>query len=506
MAKASRRLNLAARQQVEVRPPSRIPFGLAWLQRYLRHYFSSQPADFHEPLCDRLATLHIHRGSKEAIIAPREGAKSTIVTLGYALFAAVERFEPFTVVLSDSSGQADDKIHDLKRELETNEQLIQDYSEACGAGAVWRGDLLELKNGCRVQAISRKGRIRGRRNRQDRPSLIIFDDVENNSIITSEAERKTSWRWVTREVLPAGSSTTNFISIGSALHRECTAVRLGHLAGWRSYTHRAVHVWPERMDLWDEWERIATNLADDNRAETAMAFYLDNKADMDRGAATYWSRWPIYDLMQRRAEMGAAAFDTEYQGIPSTEGVTEWPAEWFDRQDVWFTDWPDDLVLRAQSLDPSKGSGTDTSDDQAHVHGGLGKDGIIYVEAKLVQETVDKMIRRSLDTAAAFAPLDALAIEDNDGMGMVVAEFEEQIRLSRRVIPLRAVRQTVNKEVRIRRLGIYFARGRIRFRTTIGTRKLVNQLKDFPQGDHDDGPDALELLVRMLEELTRPRR
>jgi len=29
----------------------------------------------------------------------------------------------------------------------------------------------------------------------------------------------------------------------------------------------------------------------------------------------------------------------------------------------------------------------------------------------------------------------------------------------------------------------------------------VNQLKQFPNGDHDDGPDSLEMSVRLLQEI-----
>jgi hypothetical protein len=40
-----------------------------------------------------------------------------------------------------------------------------------------------------------------------------------------------------------------------------------------------------------------------------------------------------------------------------------------------------------------------------------------------------------------------------------------------------------------------------------GTRILVDQLKAFPAGQHDDGPDALEMAVRLAIELYngRPR-
>jgi predicted phage terminase large subunit-like protein len=60
----------------------------------------------------------------------------------------------------------------------------------------------------------------------------------------------------------------------------------------------------------------------------------------------------------------------------------------------------------------------------------------------------------------------------------------------------------VNKEVRIRRLGPYLAARRMRFKAgTSGTRLLVEQLREFPAGDHDDGPDALEMAIRLAGEL-----
>ncbi len=34
-----------------------------------------------------------------------------------------------------------------------------------------------------------------------------------------------------------------------------------------------------------------------------------------------------------------------------------------------------------------------------------------------------------------------------------------------------------------------------------GTRLLVDQLREFPSGDHDDGPDALEMALRLAAEM-----
>lgn len=71
-------------------------------------------------------------------------------------------------------------------------------------------------------------------------------------------------------------------------------------------------------------------------------------------------------------------------------------------------------------------------------------------------------------------------------------------------MPLKSVVNTHPKVVRIRHLGLYFGRSQVRFRNTRGPRLLVDQLRDFPNAAHDDGPDALDLAVHMLELLTNP--
>ena len=57
------------------------------------------------------------------------------------------------------------------------------------------------------------------------------------------------------------------------------------------------------------------------------------------------------------------------------------------------------------------------------------------------------------------------------------------------------------KEVRLRRLGPWLASGKIHFRThSPGAALLVEQLEQFPIGDHDDGPDALEMAIRLMNQ------
>jgi hypothetical protein len=43
-------------------------------------------------------------------------------------------------------------------------------------------------------------------------------------------------------------------------------------------------------------------------------------------------------------------------------------------------------------------------------------------------------------------------------------------------------------------------------RSSAATKVLVDQLRDFPTGAHDDGPDALEMALRLAEDLLEGRR
>ncbi|QEG32293.1 hypothetical protein GobsT_71460 [Gemmata obscuriglobus] len=476
----------------------------AWNRQFLPEYFGRfPPADFHADFERDLDGLHTRRGSRLSYIAPRGGAKSTWNTLAYPLRAALEKWEPYTLILSDSSDQADLLLGHIRKELEENDLLRAAYPTATGTGPEWKESRLRLRNGSLIEALGSGKKVRGRRNRSNRPSLIIFDDIQNNEDVTSPVKRARAWQWATREVMPAGDERTNFLAVGSALHREAVAVRIGQLPGWTGRTFRAVHRWPDDMESWSEFARLASNLADPNREETARAYYAARKAAMDRGARVYWpQRWPLVELMLLRATIGASGFETEYQGVPGTIEGAEWPAELFDRTDLWFEQWPTDIVLKLQSLDPSKGN-SDKSDFQAHVQLGLSRFGLLYVDCEMRREP--GWVERAIDLAASWGPLELVA-EVNNTMGLFRPTAEQILRERReagRPVMLTYTERTqvIKKETRIRVLNDYLRRGQLRVRNTVGGRMLVDQLRDLFNGDHDDGPDALATAVIRLQEL-----
>ncbi len=64
------------------------------------------------------------------------------------------------------------------------------------------------------------------------------------------------------------------------------------------------------------------------------------------------------------------------------------------------------------------------------------------------------------------------------------------------------IRNDTNKRVRIRRLGPLFASRRLRLKTDCASTKLLlHQLEELLIAAQDDGPDALDMAVRLATEM-----
>jgi hypothetical protein len=361
-----------------------------------------------------------------------------------------------------------------------------------------------------IEALGTGSKIRGRRNRSERPSLVIFDDVQSNEDILSAARREQAWAWATREVTPAGDERTNFISVGSALHSEAVSVGLGKLAGWTGHTFKAIHQWPDKMELWAEFERIATNIADEKRADQARAFVNANHTAMHQGSKVYWpERFDLTAIMLKRAEIGASAFEAEYQGVPGAGVPTEFPADWFEGEDLWFDQWPDDLILKIIALDPSKGTDGHGKDYQAIVSIGVSvrdKRFVLYVDANMERSGVTAMCDRLVAQCRSFGEkgrrVDNIICEDNGTMGFMPAALDAAAVRCHFLIPYLCRLSMGQKEFRImHQLQEPLRRRQIRFRRTPGCRILVGQIRGWPFDAFDDGPDALSTGLRRIAEM-----
>lgn len=203
----------------------------------------------------------------------------------------------------------------------------------------------------------------------------------------------------------------------------------------------------------------------------------------------------------------------ELEGDFVTVAGAEWPPEFFAGDErlalengengIWFRDWPEDLAVKVMALDPSKGKDARHGDYSAFALVGLDRGGKLWVDGDLSQSRPStQIVADGLRLYQEFRP-QAIAIESVQFQELFLPLFAEAGRKAGLgVMPVYGVPNTVPKQVRIRTLAPYLAKKEMRFRAgSKGAGILVQQLRDWPCAEHDDGPDAIEMGVRMIRRL-----
>lgn len=204
---------------------------VTWGQLLLPAYFRLPPSRMHLWTGAQLDQMCTIRGARLNVLGPRGGAKSTISTLTYVLKAAVSVREPYIWIVSDTMSQARTHLANVKAELEHNRLLAMYYPSAVGRGPRWRADGIELPNGVVIEAYGTGQRLRGRRQRENRPTLIVCDDLQNDVHVASASQRQSSRDWFHGALLKAGDRRTNVINLATALHRDALAMQLTRSPG-----------------------------------------------------------------------------------------------------------------------------------------------------------------------------------------------------------------------------------------------------------------------------------
>ncbi|WP_274571564.1 phage terminase large subunit [Neisseria leonii] len=461
-----------------------------FVHTYFPHYVRTpEPSQLHTYLFTRLSEiLRQEKGQHDAVAAPRGEAKSTLVTQLFTLYCIVTAQKHYIVLVMDSIDQAYPMLEAVKAELEFNPRLKTDFPEACGQGRVWNAGTAVTANGIKIQAAGSGKKLRGLRHGPYRPDLTVLDDIENDEQVRNPDRRDQLAGWLAKTVLPLGGVGQKYdvVYIGTILHYDSVLNRTLNNPFWRSIKFQAVLQWPDRMDLWDEWEAVLRN---NGKAGEAMAdaFYRANREEMDKGAQTGWAARGILDLMKIRARDGHAAFDSEYQNDPVSGDDAP-----FARSLRFWTELPADLVYFG-ALDPSLGKAGAGRDPSAILVGGYqrstGK--LFVVEAQIKKRLPDLIIEDVIRLHAKYR-CKLWFVETVQFQEFLKDELVKRSARRGLPVPARAVKPVADKLLRIETLQPHMANGLILLHS--GQSALTGQLRHFPKADHDDGPDALHML------------
>ncbi|MGD9863043.1 MAG: phage terminase large subunit [Pseudodonghicola sp.] len=455
-----------------------------FLETYLPHYVKGEPSLFHQAIFERVPEiLASDKGVRDLLIAPRGSSKSTHLSLGFALYCIALGLKRYIIEVCDVYAQAALLIESIKAELTTNPRLAHDFPDVCGAGRVWREGEIVTRNNIRVEGLGALQKIRGRRHGPHRPDLMFFDDLENDEQVRSPEQRKKLENWVYRAALKVGppDGSMDVIWVGTVLHFDAVLVRAAKKPMWRVTEFQAIVKWPDRMDLWDQFEEVYQNEGE----EEARAFYDARRAEMDAGAVVNWpSIQPLIFLMLERAA-SHDAFQTEYQNKPISDGNP------FGTVKFWVQIRRDLIFFGA--IDPSLGKKSKGRDPSAILIGGMdrltGK--MDVVEASIRRRLPDIIIADTIQLQRDYRCLlwfvEAVQFQEFLRTSLMVEAAKQGVGIS--AIPITPI---ADKDLRIERLQPPIAAGLIRLHQSQDT--LLDQLQQWPNADHDDGPDCLDML------------
>lgn len=464
--------------------------GLAFfINHYFPHYVRSpSKSQLHRYLFERLPKVFASEKScLEAIAAPRGEAKSTIVTQLSTLWCLVTQKKRYALLVMDSIDQAYPMLEAIKSELEFNQRLRIDFPEISGVGRVWQSGTIITRANQKVQVAGSGKKLRGLRHGAYRPDLVILDDIENDEQVRNPEQRDKLHNWLKKTVLPLGSADgkLDVIYIGTILHYDSVLNRTLASKAWNTAHFKAVLKMPDNMVLWDKWEHFYLTEGE----AVADAFYFANQAEMDKGAVVSWEARPILALMKIRARDGHATFDSEYQNDP----VSGDDAIFANSLQYW-TELPDDLIYFG-ALDPSMGKAGASRDPSAILVGGYHRASskLYVVEAQIKKRLPDLIIEDVIRLHTQYQ-CHKWFVETVQFQEFLQTELVKRSAQRGKPVPAMAVKPNTDKMLRIESLQPHIANGLILIHRSHST--LESQLRHFPKADHDDGPDALEMLWR----------
>ncbi len=476
---------------------------------YLHEHFTKPFASMHLKLFARVKRMFAIEGRVNDVAAcPRGHGKTTIVTLAVPLHKTLYQLRRHILIISDSFDQAKEQLATVKAELENNPRILEDFGSL--KGPKWQAAEIETSTSVKLVALGARMKIRGRKYGHHRPDLMVVDDIENLVAVQSETRRDALSDWFLRSVMRAGWDDTKVLVVGNFLHHDCLLARLVANPMFGSLTFQALPEWPIRMDLWDAWQAIITDLSIENKEEVALSFFQSRREEMLEGARSEWPEaFPVYDLMVMRVSEGAASFSMELQNEPTDptkalfRKVQSYRKEWRVPEgtesvdgEVWLVPNTSGVAVPLSACaifgftDPSMGR-TVSSDYAAISILAKAPTNQLFVLEADTRRRPPAIIMKAQNKWAKQYPILRWGIESNAFQALYATESARTAMQEATYLPILAINQLANKALRLQSLEPDFSNGYLLVHET-GQELLKKQLAEYPMGAHDDALDALE--------------
>ena len=466
------------------------------------------------------------RGISQVIAAPRGSGKSVSWALIEPLHDCCYWSEHYVVIVSSTHDQSVQKLKDIRHQLLENSFLISVYGTFFSKRVVSAGEFVVTNYSHRMlfEAAGSGKEVRGKRFGAHRPTKIIFDDYESDEEVESEACRDKAKRLFNESFKKLGSPTTNIKVIGTVLHREALLNDLIKNPAYDSHFYKSIVKFSPRQDLWDSWKKIYTDLDNPDRLKQSEAYYEKNKKDMLKGTEVLWPQKESYLFLQKEIiSDGWRAFSKERQNMPMADDE-----KIFDLERMhYFTDHKDHVIIQKSgvkidlkgrrwvgAIDPATGQKKPNmrqrGDFTCILIGFMDDIGRLFIYDCYIKRVPPSVFISQILQYNELYRFSKFGVETNLYRELLMANIREAVQKFNRErrIPVKMnlleIYQTEKKEKRIYRIEPKVDNGWILFNKSLPS-EFFGQMADFPKGDHDDGPDVLEMLEGMVNNAYRAR-
>lgn len=454
---------------------------IVWGMYYFPHYFRLESPPFHVKIINEaLTNKHL------AIQAPRESAKSSLICFLYLFHSIVFGRKKHIGVLQNTYDKATQRLEAIKDEVKNNEKFKKDFGVTCERDTV--GDtifLLRNKERCRVfcRGLERLGSVRGELFGPLRPDLLLFDDLEDDKFVQNPQLRRELEDIFNQAIIPAVDKVSGqIIVIGTKLHDDCLMAKL------------------VSKDFYPEFRKL---------------FYIARFKLKDDYKSLWPEKWSLdffKDLEKNKPEV----FAKEYQGDPVTGNMRTFYKEdfryWREENNEYVLLSEENKVIKRGRLSDCKAAiGCDLawdddrrSDSTAVVPALLTPDSDIligdYFHEKGCKPDTLAGVLFHVEQKYRLMTGKPVPIGFEKGKIEKFSKWflKKAMAENNRFLILKDIKWGTDKITRIiTPLQPRYRNKAIYHKTNMG--ELENQLLRFPDGTHDDLPDALQVITQILE-------
>ena len=490
-------------------------YGDAFMRTYLPHYSTHPvsgayvpPAEWHADF-DAQVYGTLGTGVRKPFLAPRGFAKSTKVSLATPLICLARELKRYPLLIQETGPQAKQAMSQIIHELDHNDRLLKDFpglkrAYVKGRPVADRDDDIAFANGGRLQSLGAGGSLRGRRNQEQRPDLVLIDDLEDDEHVRTDYQRDKLDEWVSSALMGALAPGADVYMVGTLLHHDAVLARM--MERWGGVRYEAMY----DLGVFDEFYRACNEAYQEMGggewdADRILAAVDPEIAERAAQTSTWPGWWPTMRLATAKHDMGAAAFSREILHEPISDEDKVFPRSRFrwrnTRSRLLHSDGQDFRNVRLRCvIDPAIGEKVTNDYTAIGVYAQVWPGEYDVLDVWRGRAKQAQLIARCKHFDHVWKRWNPIWIVETVAAQAWLAQELRNAGLS-----VREVKPTRDKLMRAEPIGVLYENGQVYHDEALKDSDFELEMHQFPVAKYDDQVDVTVYGLTELAHAPRPR-